>query len=107
MFAPLDKFSLLLMGFPRGIILSVKFVPRDDRAVSDRRARRRPRVLLQRRGGIGPMIEFLSGYTSLAGAIGVFSAIACGLMILMLTMPPQKRGRSLVERYERVTRPIV
>jgi sugar phosphate permease len=49
-------------------------------------------------GAVFPaLIGFLSDHMSLAGAIGVFSAIAFGIMILMLMMLPETRGRSLAE----------
>jgi hypothetical protein len=41
------------------------------------------------------MVGFLSQILSLGAAIAVFSAVAFGLMILMLLMLPETRGRSL------------
>ena len=104
MFAPLDNFALLLMGFPLGIILYIKFPPMGPfmTELYPTGVRGTGQGFCYNAGrGIGAvfpaLIGFLSEHMSLAGAIGVFSAIAFGLMIVMLLLLPETRGRSLAE----------
>jgi predicted MFS family arabinose efflux permease len=104
MFAPLDNFSLLLMGFPLGIILYIKFPPMGPfmTELYPTEVRGTGQGFCYNAGrGIGAvfpaLIGFLAEHMSLAGAIGTFAAIAFGLMIVMLLMLPETRGRSLAE----------
>jgi MFS family permease len=104
MFAPLDNVSLLLMGFPLGIILYIKFPPMGPfmTELYPTEVRGTGQGFCYNAGrGIGAvfpaLIGFLSEHMSLAGAIGLFSAIAFGIMIVMLLMLPETRGRRLAE----------
>jgi len=104
MFAPLDNFSLLLMGFPLGIILYIKFPPMGPfmTELYPTEVRGTGQGFCYNAGrGIGAvfpaLIGFLAEHMSLAGAIGVFSALAFGIMIVMLLMLPETRGRNLAE----------
>jgi MFS family permease len=103
-FVPLDNVSLLLMGFPLGIILYIKFPPMGPfmTELYPTEVRGTGQGFCYNAGrGIGAvfpaLIGFLSEHMSLASAIGLFSAIAFGIMILMLLMLPETRGRSLAE----------
>jgi len=102
MFAPLDNAALLLLGFPLGIILYIKFPPMGPfmtelyptavRGTGQGFCYNAGRAI----GAVFPaLVGFLSERMSLAAAIGLFAALAFGLMIVMLLLLPETRGRSL------------
>jgi MFS family permease len=116
MLVPMDNAALFFLGIPLNVILLVKFPPMGPfmtelyptavRGTAQGFCYNAGRAI----GSFFPaMVGFLSQLLSLGAAIAVFSAVAFGLMILMLLMLPETRGRSLasLEAEQSVARPAV
>jgi MFS family permease len=102
MLAPVNNEVLLFLGVPLNIILLMKFPPMGPfmtelfptavRGTAQGFCYNSGRAI----GSFFPtMVGFLSQVLPLGPTIAVFSAIASGLMIVMLLMLPETRGRSL------------
>ena len=102
MTAPLSNLALLFLGFPLNMIRLAMFppmgpfmtelYPTDIRGTGQGFCYNAGRGL----GSLIPaLVGFLSHALSLAVAIAVFSASAFGLMIVMLLLLPETRGRTL------------
>jgi MFS family permease len=102
MFAPLNLELLLFLGIPLNIAIMMKFppmgpfmtelYPTEVRGTGQGFCYNAGRAI----GALFPtMVGFLSDAFGLGIAIAVFSTFASGLMILMLLMLPETRGRSL------------
>ena len=102
MTAPLSDMALLFLGFPLNLIRLAMFPPMGPfmTELYPTEVRGTAQGFCYNAGrGIGALfpavIGFLSSVLSLAGAIAIFAAAAYGLMILMLLLLPETRGRSL------------
>jgi MFS family permease len=102
MTAPLSNMALLFLGFPLNLIRLAMFPPMGPfmTELFPTGVRGTAQGFCYNAGrGIGALFPAVIGYLShalsLAGAIAVFSAAAYGLMILMLLLLPETRGRSL------------
>ncbi|HEX5454156.1 MAG TPA: MFS transporter [Stellaceae bacterium] len=102
MTAPLSNFALLLLGFPLNLIRLAMFPPMGPfmTELFPTELRGTAQGFCYNAGrGIGALfpaiIGYLSGALTLAGAIAVFAGAALGLMIIMLLLLPETRGRSL------------
>src|SRR5262249_28905500 len=104
MFAPLDNEALFFLGIPMNIFLLMKFppmgpfmselYPTEVRGTGQGFCYNAGRAI----GSFFPtMVGFVSEGMPLGMVIAVFSSIAFGVMILMLLMLPETRGRSLAE----------
>jgi sugar phosphate permease len=93
---------LLFLGIPLNIVLLMKFppmgpfmtelYPTEVRGTAQGFCYNAGRAI----GSFFPtMVGFLSQVMSLGATIAVFSAIASGIMIMMLFLLPETRGRSL------------
>jgi sugar phosphate permease len=102
MLAPVNNEVLLFLGVPLNIILLMKFPPMGPfmtelfptavRGTAQGFCYNSGRAI----GSFFPtMVGFLSQVLPLGPTIAVLSAIASGLMIVMLLMLPETRGRSL------------
>ena len=102
MAAPLSNVALLFLGFPLNLIRLAMFPPMGPfmTELFPTEVRGTAQGFCYNAGrGIGALFPALVGYLShalsLAGAIAIFSASAFGLMIVMLLLLPETRGRSL------------
>ena len=102
MTAPLSNVALLFLGFPLNLVRLAMFPPMGPfmTELFPTEIRGTAQGFCYNAGrGIGALFPALIGYLSqalsLAGAIAVFAAAALGLMIVMLTLLPETRGRSL------------
>jgi len=102
MLAPLNNEILLFLGIPLNIVLLMKFppmgpfmtelFPTEVRGTAQGFCYNAGRAI----GSFFPtMVGFLSQILPLGATIAVFSAIASGIMMLMLFLLPETRGRSL------------
>ena len=102
MFVPMDNTALLLVGIPLFTIFLVKFppmgpfmtelYPTEVRGTAQGFCYNAGRAI----GSFFPtMVGFVSQVLPLGATIAVFSAVASGIMILMLMLLPETRGRSL------------
>ena len=102
MLVPMNNTAVFVLGIPLNIVLLIKFPPMGPfmtelyptsvRATGQGFCYNSGRAI----GSFFPtMVGFLSQVMSLGAAIAVFSALAFGLMILMLLLLPETRGRSL------------
>ncbi len=102
MLVPMNNTAVFVLGIPLNIVLLIKFPPMGPfmtelyptsvRATGQGFCYNAGRAI----GSFFPtMVGFLSQVMSLAAAIAVFSGLAFGLMILMLLLLPETRGRSL------------
>ena len=102
MFLPMGNTALLFFGIPLFVVFLMKFPPMGPfmtelyptsvRGTAQGFCYNSGRAL----GSFFPaMVGYLSQVMSLGTAIAVFSAIAFGLMIVMLLTLPETRGRSL------------
>jgi len=102
MLAPLNTEILLFLGIPLNIVLLIKFppmgpfmtelFPTEVRGTAQGFCYNAGRAI----GSFFPtMVGFLSQILPLGATIAVFSAIASGIMMLMLFILPETRGRSL------------
>jgi MFS family permease len=102
MTAPLSNVALFFLGFPLNLIRLAMFPPMGPfmTELFPTEVRGTAQGFCYNAGrGIGALfpalVGFLSQALSLAGAIAVFAASAFGLMIVMLLLLPETRGRSL------------
>ncbi|HEY1933729.1 MAG TPA: MFS transporter [Acetobacteraceae bacterium] len=102
MFVPMDNTMLLFAGIPLNIMLLMKFPPMGPfmTELYPTSVRGNAQGFCYNAGrAIGAMFPMLVGFLGermpLGLAISVFSVIAFGLMIVMLLMLPETRGRSL------------
>jgi MFS family permease len=104
MFAPLSNAGIFWLGIPLNIFLLMKFPPMGPfmtelyptsvRGTGQGFCYNAGRAI----GSFFPtMVGFVSEGMPLGSVIAVFSAVAFGVMILMLLMLPETRGRSLAE----------
>ena len=102
MLVPMNNTALLFLGIPLNIILLMKFPPMGPfmtelfptsvRGTAQGFCYNAGRAI----GSFFPtMVGFLSQVMSLGATIAMFSAIASGIMIVMLFLLPETRGRSL------------
>jgi MFS family permease len=102
LFLPMDNTALFFFGVPLFVIFLMKFppmgpfmtelYPTEVRGTAQGFCYNAGRVI----GALFPaLVGFLSDTMSLGTAIAVFSAIAFGVMIVMLFTLPETRGRSL------------
>jgi MFS family permease len=102
MFVPMDNTVLLFAGIPLTAVFLIKFPPMGPfmtelfptavRGTAQGFCYNAGRAI----GSIFPtMVGFVSQLLPLGATIAVFSAVASGLMILMLLLLPETRGRSL------------
>jgi MFS family permease len=102
LFLPMDNTALLFFGIPLFVIFLMKFppmgpfmtelYPTEVRGTAQGFCYNAGRAI----GALFPaLVGFLSDTMSLGAAIAVFSAIAFGVMIVMLFALPETRGRSL------------
>jgi len=102
MFLPVNDVALLFLGIPLNIAILMKFppmgpfmtelYPTEVRGTGQGFCYNAGRAI----GALFPtMVGFLSDSFGLGVAIAVFSTFASGLMIIMLLMLPETRGRSL------------
>ena len=102
LFLPMDNTALFFFGVPLFVIFLMKFppmgpfmtelYPTEVRGTAQGFCYNAGRAI----GALFPaMVGFLSDTMSLGTAIAVFSAIAFGVMIVMLFTLPETRGRSL------------
>jgi MFS family permease len=102
MLVPMNNAILLFLGIPLNIVLLMKFppmgpfmtelYPTEVRGTAQGFCYNAGRAI----GSFFPtMVGFLSQVLSLGATIAVFSAIASGLMIVILFLLPETRGRSL------------
>ena len=102
MFVPMDNTALLWLGIPLNVALLIKFPPMGPfmTELYPTAVRGTGQGFCYNAGrAIGAVFPTLVGYLgqrmSLGAAIGVFSTIAFGIMIVMLLLLPETRGRSL------------
>jgi MFS family permease len=102
MFVPMDNTMLLFAGIPLNIMLLMKFPPMGPfmTELYPTSVRGNAQGFCYNAGrAIGAMFPMLVGFLGermpLGLAIAVFSVIAFGLMIVMLLMLPETRGRTL------------
>ena len=102
MFVPMNNTELLFAGVPLNIMLLMKFPPMGPfmTELFPTAVRGNAQGFCYNAGrAMGALFPFLVGYLSermpLGMAIAAFSVIAFGLMIVMLLMLPETRGRSL------------
>ena len=104
MFAPMSNESLFFLGIPLNIFLLIKFPPMGPfmtelyptavRGTGQGFCYNAGRAI----GSFFPtMVGFVSEGLPLGAVIAIFSSLAFGVMILMLLMLPETRGRSLAE----------
>src|SRR5215831_10140539 len=102
MFMPMGNTALLLVGVPLFTVFLVKFPPMGPfmtelfptavRGTAQGFCYNAGRAI----GSFFPtMVGFLSQVMSLGATIAIFSAVASGIMIVMLMLLPETRGRSL------------
>ena len=102
MFVPMDNTALLLVGIPLFTIFLMKFppmgpfmtelYPTEVRGTAQGFCYNAGRAI----GSFFPtMVGFVSQVLPLGATIAVFSAVASGIMILMLMILPETRGRTL------------
>ena len=102
MFVPMDNTALLLVGIPLFTIFLMKFppmgpfmtelYPTEVRGTAQGFCYNAGRAI----GSFFPtMVGFVSQVLPLGATIAVFSAVASGIMILMLIILPETRGRTL------------
>ena len=103
MFVPMGNTALLFVGIPLFTIFLIKFppmgpfmtelYPTEIRGTAQGFCYNAGRAI----GSFFPtMVGFVSQILSLGATIAVFSAVASGIMIVMLMLLPETRGRSLV-----------
>jgi MFS family permease len=104
MFVPMSDTALLLAGLPLNVVLLMKFPPMGPfmTELFPTAVRGNAQGFCYNSGrAIGSFFPTMVGYVSesvgLGTTIALFSAVASGLMILMLLMLPETRGRSLAE----------
>src|SRR5580704_11588890 len=104
MFVPMGDTALLIAGLPLFTILLMKFPPMGPfmTELFPTEVRGNAQGFCYNSGrAIGSFFPTMIGYVSqsfdLGTTIALFSAVASGLMILMLLMLPETRGRSLAE----------
>jgi MFS family permease len=102
MTAPLSNIELLFLGFPLNLIRLAMFPPMGPfmTELFPTELRGTAQGFCYNAGrGIGALFPALVGYLShalsLAGAMALFSASAFGIMIIILMLLPETRGRSL------------
>ncbi len=102
MFAPLNNTALLFLGIPLNIVLLIKFPPMGPfmTELYPTSVRGAGQGFCYNAGrGIGALFPALVGFLSqllpLGAAIALFSVFAFGVMIVMLMLLPETRGRSL------------
>ena len=102
MFVPLNNTLLLWLGFPLYLVLMLKFPPMGPfmTELFPTEVRGTAQGFCYNAGrAIGSLFPALVGYfaasAGLGVAIGILSAIAFGIMILMLLLLPETRDRSL------------
>ena len=102
MFVPMDNTGLLLLGLPLSTVFLIKFPPMGPfmtelfptavRGTAQGFCYNAGRAI----GSFFPtMVGFVSQVLPLGATIAVFSAVASGVMIVMLLLLPETRGRSL------------
>jgi sugar phosphate permease len=102
MLVPMNNEALFFLGIPLNVLLLMKFPPMGPfmtelyptgvRGTAQGFCYNAGRAI----GSFFPMmVGFLSQILSLGAAIAVFSGVAFGIMILMLLILPETRGRSL------------
>ena len=104
MFVPMGDSALLLAGVPLNVVLLMKFPPMGPfmTELFPTAVRGNAQGFCYNSGrAIGSFFPTMVGYVSqsldLGTTIALFSAIASGLMIVMLMLLPETRGRSLAE----------
>ena len=104
MFVPMADTALLLAGVPLFIVLLMKFPPMGPfmTELFPTEVRGNAQGFCYNSGrAIGSFFPTMVGYVSqsvdLGTTIAIFSAIASGIMVLMLLLLPETRGRSLAE----------
>jgi MFS family permease len=104
MFVPMDNSALLLAGIPLNVVLLMKFPPMGPfmTELFPTEVRGNAQGFCYNSGrAIGSFFPTMVGYVSqsldLGTTIALFSAVASGLMIVMLMLLPETRGRSLAE----------
>src|SRR5580704_8002098 len=104
MFVPMGNTALLLAGVPLFVVLLKKFPPMGPfmTELFPTELRGNAQGFCYNAGrALGAVFPTAVGYVSesfgLGATIALFSAVASGLMILMLLMLPETRGRSLAE----------
>ena len=102
MFVPMGNTALLLAGVPLFVVLLMKFPPMGPfmTELFPTELRGNAQGFCYNAGrAIGAVFPTAVGYVSqtlpLGTTIAIFSAVASGLMIIMLLMLPETRGRSL------------
>ena len=102
MFVPMGSTSLLFAGIPLFIVLLMKFPPMGPfmTELFPTELRGNAQGFCYNSGrAIGSFFPTMVGYVSqtmpLGTTIAIFSAIASGLMIVMLMLLPETRGREL------------
>jgi MFS family permease len=106
MFVPMSNFALLALGFPLGVALYMKFPPMGPflTELYPTEVRGTGQGFCYNAGrGFGAIFPTLVGLAAtelempLAAAIGLFCALAFGLMIVMLLMLPETHGSRIAE----------
>jgi MFS family permease len=104
MFVPMGDTALLLAGLPLNVVLLMKFPPMGPfmTELFPTAVRGNAQGFCYNSGrAIGSFFPTMVGYVSesfgLGTTIAIFSAVASGLMVVMLLMLPETRGRSLAE----------
>jgi MFS family permease len=104
MFVPMGNSALLLAGIPLNVVLLMKFPPMGPfmTELFPTEVRGNAQGFCYNSGrAIGSFFPTMVGYVSqsldLGTTIALFSAVASGLMIVMLMLLPETRGRSLAE----------
>jgi len=104
MFVPMGDTALLLAGVPLNVVLLMKFPPMGPfmTELFPTSVRGNAQGFCYNSGrAIGSFFPTMVGYVSqsldLGTTIALFSAVASGIMILMLILLPETRGRSLAE----------
>jgi len=104
MFVPMGSTALLLAGIPLNIAILMKFPPMGpfmtELFPTELRGNAQGFCYNSGRaiGSFFPtMVGFVSQSVDLGTTIALFSAVASGIMILMLLLLPETRGRSLAE----------
>ncbi len=112
MFVPMGNTALLFVGIPLFTIFLVKFPPMGPfmTELYPTAVRGTAQGFCYNGGrALGSLLPTLVGFVSqslpLGATIAFFSAFASGLMIVMLLMLPETRGRSLAEPRTRAGRP--